>query len=379
MAKKAYSQFCAKLKDKHLLRHLPKMTNIKVDFANNDYLALSNHPQIIKATQLAAAQYGVGSKASRLVLPQKIMQDFESMIAQDKNHESALLFATGFQANVSLLSALLDSKVLGSKPLVFSDRLNHASMHLGCQLAGAKQIRYRHLDYDHLAFLLAKYQHHACPKFILTESVFGMDGDIADLEKLLQLSKDHHALLYVDEAHATGIFGARGYGLTCEFAKEIDVVMGTFSKALGGSGAYVTCSKALKRYFINRCQGFIYSTAPSLMQVAAMQAAWEMVSRLQAEVKALFNRAATLREQLQSAGFNTGNSCTPIIPIIINDPKSTLSLQQHLAEHGILVGAIRPPSVALKQSRLRIALTLHHSALEIEDLLSTLFLHKKVT
>lgn len=367
-----YEDFCAKLSEQHLLRQLPEDDAIFLDFASNDYLGLSQDPTLIQATQTAVAQYGIGSKASRLILPQQMMRDFEQQIAQDKNQESALLFATGFQANLSLLSTLLDTKVLGKKPLVFSDRLNHASMHLGCQLANAKQIRYRHLDIDHLAFLLTKYKNSAHPKFILTESVFGMDGDIADLEKLNKLSKDHQAFLYVDEAHATGLFGNKGYGLTCEFGKEIDISMGTFSKGLGNAGAYVASSKSLQQFFINRCAGFIYSTAPSLMQVAAMQSAWEIVPTLQNEVKKLFMRAKELREVLQNKGFNLGSSTTHILPLILHCPLKTLEMQQKLAKKGIRVGAIRPPSVPPQQSRLRICLTLKHTKKDIEQLIEAL-------
>ncbi|MBS0290537.1 MAG: 8-amino-7-oxononanoate synthase [Proteobacteria bacterium] len=366
-----YSRFTALLRQKHLLRHLPANRSFLYDFSNNDYLGLSQNPLVIQAAIKAADQDGVGAKASRLIASQKALKALECTIAKSKKTSSALIFSTGFQANLSVISAILDRKVLGTVPLVFADRLNHASMHAACQLAQVKQQRYRHCDYDHLEALL-KASNSTQPKFILTESVFGMDGDVACLETLVKLAKDNSALLYVDDAHATGLFGANGYGLTEDFAKEIDITMGTFSKALGSSGAYITCHKTLRRYLINRCQGFIFSTAPSPMQVAAMQAAWDLVPCMQPKAKILLQTAQHLKEALQAMGFETGNTKTHIIPIILSDPKRTLVAQQFLASKGICVSAIRPPSVPPLQSRLRIALNCNHTSEAINALINGL-------
>jgi 8-amino-7-oxononanoate synthase len=220
--------------------------------------------------------------------------------------------------------------------------------------------------------LLKKYQDSTHPKFILTESVFGMDGDIADLEKIVALAKDHSAFLYVDEAHATGLFGEKGYGLTCQFGKEIDVSMGTFSKGLGGAGAYVATSKDLQQFLLNRCAGFIYSTAPSFCQISAMQSAWQIVPTLQNEVNKLFTRAKDLRDVLQNKGLQIGNSTSHIIPVILEEPQKVLAMQEHLAANGIRVGAIRPPAVPPQQSRLRICLTLKHTQEDIGTLTEAL-------
>jgi 8-amino-7-oxononanoate synthase len=367
-----YVRFCGKLRKQHLLRQYPQDARYDYDFSSNDYLGFSQHPVLIQAA-IEATHQGVGSQASRIISPnQHALKTLEADIARSKNTQKAIIFATGFQANISVLSALLDPKVLGTMPLVFADKLNHASMHAACQLAHIKQIRFRHLDYEHLAWLLHKTRDQQQPRYILTESVFGMDGDIADLEKLIMLAKQYKAMLYVDEAHATGLFGSQGYGLSSDFGKEIDVVMGTFSKALGGSGAYVVCSRTLQRYFINRCTGLIYSTAPSPMQVAAMQSAWTLVPSYQDKVKALFHTANTLRQKLQALGFNTGDSVSHIIPIILEDAQKTLATQRFLASKGIRVSAIRPPSVPLQQSRLRIALCTTHTDAACEALISQL-------
>lgn len=373
-----YIHFCAKLRQENLLRQLPKAQEITFDFSSNDYLGLSQHPQMIEAATEAATQFGVGAKASRLITTQQQqLIDFEKQIAASKHAQAALIFATGFQANLSALSALLDRKILGVPPLVFADKLNHASMHAGCQLAQAKQIRYRHNDLDHLAWLLAKTQSQKQPRFILTESVFGMDGDVADLATLIKLAKQYQALLYVDEAHATGLFGYQGYGLSADFDGEVDISMGTFSKALGGSGAYVACSQTLKKYFINRCSGLIFSTAPSPMQVAAMQKAWSLVPSYQTCVKTLLCNATQIRLALTEMGYEVGSSTTQIIPIIFKDPKHTLVAQQFLKTRGIRVSAIRPPSVPIDKSRLRIALSVTHKADAQKKLLNALKEFKK--
>lgn len=365
-----YVQFCTKARQKHLLRHLPHPKNFLYDFSSNDYLCLSQHPSMIQAAIDAAKTYGVGSKASRLITrDQKQIQDLESLIASSKHSQSALIFNSGYQANIAVLSALLDSFVLGAPPLVFSDKLNHASMHAACKLANVKQQRYHHVNVDHLDFLLNKTKSIKGPRFILTESVFGMDGDVADIERLIKLTKNYHAILYIDEAHATGLFGEHGYGLTADF-KEVDISMGTFSKALGGSGAYITCSSLIKRYLVNKCQGFVFSTAPSPMQVGAMHQAWELIPTLQPLVKALRMKANYARQQLQKMQLDTGQSTTHIIPVILKCPKKTLRVQKFLEQKGIRVSAIRPPSVPPNQSRLRIALNVSHSDEAIQALMN---------
>ncbi len=368
-----YQQFCVNLRQHDLLRHLPHSQVAQYDFSHNDYLNLSQHPAMIRAAIEAATTLGVGAKASRLLAnQQQPLRALEQQIAKDKHADCAMIFATGYQANVSVLSALLDRKALGQTPLVFADKLNHASMHAGCNLASVKQQRYRHADYDHLAWLLAKTRSLKQPRFILTESVFGMDGDVACLNTLCKLAKDYQAILYVDEAHATGLFGSKGYGLASDYGQDVDISMGTFSKALGGSGAYIACAKPLKRYLINRANGFIYSTAPSPMQVAVMHKSWEQIPFMQPPAQMLLQRAAELRRKLQALGYNTGSSCTHIIPIILKQANQVLKAQRLLAKQRIQVSAIRPPSVPLNQSRLRIALNITHDQHAIATLLNAL-------
>jgi 8-amino-7-oxononanoate synthase len=201
-----------------------------VNFSGNDYLGLARHPELIARACEWAQRYGAGAGASRLVTGNlELFEGIERKVASLKGFASALVMASGFQTNAAVLQAVLDKQVLGGEPLVFSDRLNHASMHFGCQAAGVRQHRYRHCDMEHLATLLAKHEQQSAPKFILTESVFSMDGDVAPMEEITRLASAHGATLICDDAHATGVLGEAGKGLS----EGADIVIGTFSKALG--------------------------------------------------------------------------------------------------------------------------------------------------
>lgn len=369
-----YRTFLTKQAEQHLLRQYPQERVFALDFTHNDYLNLSQHPALIAAGIEALQTYGAGNKASRLIgqQQQKAAKALETQIAADKHTEQALILCSGFQTNVSVIPALLDARILGKTPLVFCDKLNHASMHLGCALAGAKQIRYRHLDVEHLSWQLQKYKNATEPKFILSESVFGMEGDKADLAKLIQLAKDYQAFLYIDEAHATGLFGPQGYGLSTDFPGEIDCIMGTFSKALGCFGAYIACNKTLHDYLLNRCQGLIYTTMVPPAQIAMMQAAWQLVPSLRVEVSQLFTLAECLRTALHRLGVDTGNSQTHIVPLRLQCPEKVLQMRERMAQQGIGVAAVRPPSVMPLESRVRIALNLQHTKQDLDRLVASL-------
>ncbi|HSV30120.1 MAG TPA: aminotransferase class I/II-fold pyridoxal phosphate-dependent enzyme, partial [Candidatus Omnitrophota bacterium] len=251
-----------------------------LNFSSNDYLGLNRHPEMIERAREWAAKYGAGSGASRLVTGHlAALEAIEAKIAAAKGTQSALVFASGWQCNASVLPALLDRSLWGVEPLLFTDRLNHASLHMGAQAAGTHQIRFRHNDLDHLEELLDKHQ--GAPRLIVTESVFSMDGDMPDMARLEALAQKYDALLYVDEAHATGVLGRNGFGLTV--GHHVDVAMGTFSKALGCFGAYVAGSKALTDYLVNRASGVIYATALPPAVLGAMDAALDLVPRLEAE------------------------------------------------------------------------------------------------
>ena len=362
-------------KYRRLLAKGQENQNNYLDFSTNDYLGLSRNSEILNAAILAAQQYGIGSTGSRLLSGNnELFESLESLIAKDKNTESALIFNTGFQTNLSVLSSLLDSKILASKPIVFFDKLNHASLYQAISLSCPELVRFHHNDMEHLSSLLIKYENDNRPKFIVTETVFGMDGTILPIKTLVSLAKQYKTFLYLDEAHATGIYGPNGYGLSTNVdLRGIPfVIMGTFSKALGCSGGYVACDQILKDYLINNAQGFIYSTANSPFVIGAAYKAWEIIRNLNEEREHLFSLSAILRNNLMSLGFDIGASASHIIPIIYKEEKLALAITEKLCQKGIIVSCIRPPTVPLNSARIRIALNSNHKKSDIEKLITEL-------
>lgn len=346
-----------------------------VNFSSNDYLGLARHPALIARAQAWAAEWGVGATASRLVCGTfDLHAEVEARLAAFKGSEAALILNSGFQANEAVLSALLLPDLAGSAPLVFVDRLAHASMHEGLKAAGVRQIRFRHNDMQHLADLLRKHEGEPGPRVIVTESVFSMDGDRADLPTLCDLAERHGCFLYVDEAHATGVLGPQGRGLTAEagVAGRIDLVMGTFGKALGGFGAYVACSARLRDWLVNRCAGFIYSTALPPPVLGAIDAALELVPQMEAERARLAGHGAWVRAALAARGLDTCGSTTQIVPAVLGEERAALAAARALEEAGHLVVAIRPPTVPAGGSRLRIALSAAHGEAEVAALIDAL-------
>lgn len=369
-----YRQYYTGLQDTGKYRKLPSLftQDQQLNFSTNDYLGLSKRKELLDAAITAAQEYGVGSTGSRLLSgSNQLFEALESRIALDKGTESALIFNSGFQANISVLASLLDSSILKERPIVFFDKCNHFSLYQAVLLSGAELVRYHHNDMDHLSALLMKFAKYDRPKFIVTETIFGMDGEILPIHDVLNLSKQHSAFLYLDEAHATGVVGNRGYGLstTVDLKSIPHLIMGTFSKALGCSGAYIACSEVLKNYLINKTAGFIYSTANSPMVIGAAFKAWDMVGSFDNERSELLALADNLREILVSLGFNTGASSSHIIPIILGKEELAMQAQTMLQEKGIIVSAIRPPTVPPSTSRLRIALTINHTAQDVEQLI----------
>ncbi|MCZ6721458.1 MAG: 8-amino-7-oxononanoate synthase [Proteobacteria bacterium] len=344
-----------------------------INFSSNDYLGLARHPALAARASEWAERWGTGAGASRLVTGNlDLFAAIEEKIARAKGTEAALVLGSGFLLNGTVLAALFERDAVGSEPLVFSDRLNHASIHHGCRAAGVRQIRYRHNDVNHLEHLLGRHAGDEAARFIITESVFGMDGDRADLARLVELSDRHGAFLYVDEAHATGVLGPRGFGLSSAFPGRVDLVMGTFSKALGGYGAYLACSKTLRDYLVNKCTGLIYSTALPPPVLGAIDAALDLVPGLEDERRALHGNADRLRDALKAAGFDCGASTTQIVPVILGADEAVLAASRALEEEGMLTIAIRPPTVPRGTSRIRFALSAQHSAVDIDRLAAAL-------
>ena len=340
-----------------------------INFAGNDYLGLRFHPALIARASEWAKVHGVGAGASRLVTGNlDLFAGIEAKLAALKGAQASLILASGFQANAAVLQALFDRAVLGAEPLVFADRLNHASMHFGCAAAGVRQLRYRHGDAGHLAELLSQYQADNRPRFILTESVFSMDGDVAPLAEIARLARRHDAFLIVDDAHATGILGEGGRGLS----GDADLVVGTFSKALGGFGAYIACSQTLRDYLINRCAGLIYSTALPPPVLGAIDAGLDLVPALEAERAYVAALAARFREAARDLGYDTGASATQIVPVIVGSPEAALALSERLRVAGLWATAIRPPTVPDGTARLRLAFNASHEESDLDRLLDAL-------
>lgn len=374
-----YSDFCDDLKSQNKYREL-KINDAKarLDFSSNDYLCLSKNFYINDIINYKYSAFG--STGSRLISGNsEIFKILEKQIANDKNVERALILNSGFQANFSCLGALLDERVLKNQAIVFFDKANHSSLYQGVFLSKANLQRYNHSDLNHLEILLKKYEDDQSPKFIITESVFGMDGDISDMDRLVELASKYNCFLYIDEAHGTGVFGKNGYGLTSDigkicvkynFDKNNLLAMGTFSKGVGTTGAYVAGSEIIINYLINKASGFIYSTALPPIVIEATLGNWKKIVRMVPERKELIEKANFLRNILKNHDFDTGISNSHIIPIFINNEERVMELKGYFASNGIVISAVRPPTV--QRSCIRVCLNIEHSYEDLKDFVDLL-------
>jgi 8-amino-7-oxononanoate synthase len=331
-----------------------------INFCSNDYLGLARHPLLQARAAEYLRRYGTGSGSSRLICGNHAyFSDAEARLATLKGTEAALVFNSGFQANATILPALADRETL-----ILSDRLNHNSLIQGSRLARCRVEIFEHNDLTHLRELLVRHRPAFQRILIVTESVFSMDGDLCPLAELTALAGEFDAILVVDEAHATGVIGPRGMGLTC--GQGVDVVIGTFSKACGGFGAYVAGLRPLRDYLINCCAGIIYSTALPPAVLGAVEAALELIPTMETERRNLHARAERLRNNLRNLGWECGSSATQIVPVVVGPEAETLALSQWLGAHGIFASAIRPPTVEKGKSRIRLAVTALHTDEDIE-------------
>ncbi len=336
-----------------------------VNFGSNDYLALATDPRLVDAAATAAHEYGWGSGASPVVTGRSELHErLEQRLAEFEGTEAALVFNTGFAANVGTIAALV-----GESDAIFSDALNHASLIDGCRLSRAAVHVYRHADCGHLEEHLDNAKEFR-RRLIVTDSLFSMDGDLAPLPALCELAERHDCMLLIDEAHATGVFGEHGRGVAEHLGVEsrVHVRVGTLSKALGASGGFVAGSQRLIDWLANRARTYVYSTAPPPAYCAAALAALEIVEREPERRQRLMSIAAEFRARLASAGLHLGPSASQIIPIILGDERRALSAAAMLRERGIWVPAIRPPTVPAGKSCLRISLTVGHTP-EMLDML----------
>jgi 8-amino-7-oxononanoate synthase len=330
---------------------------------SNDYLGLAGHPMVRAAAAEAARQFGAGSGASRLVsgtlTPHR---QLEAELARFKGHEACLVFGSGYLANIGVISALA-----GPGDVILSDALNHASIVDGCRLARAETIVYEHRDLDSLAAGLDQAEgRHAV---IITDAVFSMDGDVAPLRDIVDLARHHRARVIVDEAHATGVVGPGGRGLVAALGleSEVDVVVGTLSKALGSYGAFACCEGAMAQFLVNRARTFIYSTALPPPAVAAARAALRVLQDAPEIVDRLRANARTLSGLLAAGGLPVTPTDIPIIPIITGDPRRATALSEQALRDGVFARAIRPPTVPAGTSRLRLVATASHTEHDLRE------------
>jgi len=329
-------------------------------FCSNNYLGLAEHPALAQAAAEAALQYGASSAASRLVSGNQPLHDLlETKVAAWKGTEAALIFNSGYAANTGIIAALA-----GRGDIIFSDRLNHASIIDGALLSGARLVRYPHNDIQALASLLEQHQTNGL-RLIVSDGVFSMDGDIAPLAALADLAEQHQALLMVDDAHAGGVLGQQGRGAVELFGLtgRVAVQMGTFGKALGSYGAYAACSGQVREYLINKARSLIFSTSLPPAVLAASCAAVDLVQSDEGERlrQQLADNGQLLRSLLQSAGCAVPEGTTPIVPLLVGDAEATVVFSSRLLEEGLFVQGIRPPTVPVGTSRLRCTLMASHT------------------
>lgn len=332
-----------------------------LNFSSNDYLNLSTDPALAAAVTDVVTTQGCGATASRLMSGTLTVHDaLEASLASLMGQETALVFPSGYQANVGVVTSLA-----GPNDVIFSDALNHASIIDGARLSKASIHVYRHNDVDHLDSLLTEVPTDG-RRIIVTDAVFSMDGDCAPLHGLSTLASRHGAILVVDEAHAVGIWGGGG-GLCRHLGLRPDICVGTLGKALGSGGGFVACDGDYRDLLINRARSFIYSTGVSPMNGAAALAAINLVNADTERGSALLRRADVFREKLQARGVPVGPGDTQIIPILVGDDARAMVLAERLLDEGLIATGIRPPTVPVGTARLRLSVTLAHDEDVLEE------------
>jgi 8-amino-7-oxononanoate synthase len=342
---------------------------VLVNLSSNDYLGLAQDPRLIAAAQDAAARWGAGAGASRLVTGHLALHAaVEDRLAAFKGTQAAVIFSTGYMANLGVIAALT-----GPGDAVFGDKLNHASIYDGIKLSGATLHRFPHRDLNRLEGLLRQHQD-ARRRLIITDSVFSVDGDLAPLAELAALKERFGAALMIDEAHATGVLGERGAGLAeaLGLTGRIEVHLGTFSKALGSLGGYVAGDRRLIDYLYNRSRSLIYSTALAPPVLGAIEAALAIVVQEPERRRYLQEESEKFRRGLSQAGLDILGSETQIIPVLVGDNGRTLEFAARLRQQGLMAVALRPPTVPPGKARVRFSLSAAHSREDLARALKTI-------
>lgn len=335
-------------------------------FCGNDYLGLSRHPRVVRAAEKALKKYGVGTGAARLISgTTDAHASLEKKLAQFKGKESALVFATGFLANLGILTAFA-----GEKDVIVMDKLCHASLIDGARLSKATLRVFPHKNYKKCEEILQRTKD-ARKRILVSETVFSMDGDLADLKELIRLKEKYEALLVVDDAHGTGVLGTHGRGATERggLAKKIDIIMGTLSKAIGGLGGFVAADKTLIDSLINLARPFIFTTALPPVLCEAAREALCVIKEEPTLRKKLWSNIHKVHKGLARLGFSIAKPESAILPVILGDEKKALAAFEALLEQGIFIPAVRYPTVPKGKARLRVTVSAAHTPGDIQKLL----------
>lgn len=376
-----FEQEIQRLKDNKTYRTIPvvqsandaiiTLNNQKViNLSSNNYLGFANHPRLKKAAKEAIDQYGVGAGAVKTIAGHmQLHQQLEEALATFKHEEAVMLFQSGFNCNAGVISAIVDKE-----DLILSDQYNHASIIDGVRLTKSSKMVYRHNDMTHLEEILKEHRqkHRQC--LIITDGVFSMDGDIANLPEIVRLAKKYDALTYVDDAHGSGVLGRSGRGTVDHFDlhNEVDFTIGTLSKAFGVIGGYVATKKIIKDYLSFKARPLLFSTMLPPSVAAALLEAISMLEQSDEYTTKLWDNANYFKEKAKACGFDIGHSETPITPIFVYDEAKTVAFSKQLLEKGVFVSPIVYPTVPLNQARLRVMISASHSKEQLDQALTIL-------
>jgi glycine C-acetyltransferase len=365
------------LKSKHLYFHLRVLEGEQkpvatfdgkevINLSSNNYLGLTTHPKLRRAAIDAVRKFGVGSGAVRTITgTMKIHMDLEEQIARFKKSEACVVFQSGFTANAGTVAALL-----GKEDLIISDELNHASIIDGCRLSRATIKVFKHKDVADCERVLKESENWPGKKLLITDGVFSMDGDIADLPALCSLAEKYNCIMMVDDAHSSGVLGSRGRGTIDHFNchGRVDIQVGTLSKAIGALGGYVCGSRDLIEFLYHRARPFLFSTSHPPSVAATCQAAFDVLDSEAGErlIKKLWSNTKFFKRKLKKLGFNTGKSETPITPIMVGDAAKAFDFSRELFSEGVLAMAIGYPTVPEGKARLRTIVTATHKRADLE-------------
>jgi glycine C-acetyltransferase len=339
-----------------------------IQLSSNNYLGLTTHPRLIAAARRALEEFGAGPGAVRTIAgTMSLHLELEKRLARFKSTEAALVFQSGYTANVGVVSTLMQEG-----DLIVSDELNHASIIDGCRLCRAERAIYRHLDYGHLRDLLAAARRKSTGKIlVVADGVFSMDGDVSDLGAIRSLCREFDAIPMVDDAHATGVMGANGRGTVDHFGlkDDWDIQIGTMSKAFGVMGGYVCCARPLVDFYIHKARPFLFSSSHPPAVIAACTAAIDVMESEPGLHARLWENTRFFKDGLRRLGFNTGSSVTPITPVIIGSGAKAARFSDELFERGVFAQGIYFPMVAEEKSRVRTIVMATHTRQDLEEAL----------